>query len=107
MRKTILEESVQDQKIRVIERSGNGSKAGVLNDALKIATGKYIGVYDDAEPEKNALYFLVKKILENPNRYKAAFGRNKTRNVQSWGIRVSIFKYIFVWSRGIRRNHHV
>ncbi len=83
MRKTVLEESVHDQKIRVVERSGNGGKAGVLNDALKIATGKYIGVYDaDAVPEKNALYFLVKKILEKPNRYKAAFGRNKTRNAQ-------------------------
>ena len=53
MRKTILERSVQDQKIRVIERSGSGGKAGVLNDALKIAVGKYIGVYDaDAVPEK-------------------------------------------------------
>lgn len=68
---------------RVIERTGTGGKAGVLNDALKIATGEYLGVYDaDAAPEKNALYFLVQKVLENPERYAAAFGRNKTRNYQ-------------------------
>jgi len=68
---------------RVIERTGTGGKAGVLNDALKIAKGEYLGVYDaDAAPEKNAMYFLVQKILEDPKRYAAAFGRNKTRNYQ-------------------------
>jgi len=68
---------------QVIERTGTGGKAGVLNDALKISTGEYLGVYDaDAAPETNALYFLVQKVLENPTRYAAAFGRNKTRNYQ-------------------------
>lgn len=36
MRKTILEAAVQGQKVKVLERSGSGGKAGVLNDALKI-----------------------------------------------------------------------
>ncbi len=68
---------------RVIRRTGSGGKAGVLNDALKIAHGEYLGVYDaDAMPEENALYFLVKKVQENPQRYMAAFGRNKTRNAK-------------------------
>lgn len=72
-----------DRNFRVIERTGKGGKAGVLNDALKVSTGEYLGVYDaDAAPEKNALYFLVQKILEDPERYAAAFGRNKTRNYQ-------------------------
>ncbi|MFC6177413.1 glycosyltransferase [Companilactobacillus huachuanensis] len=72
-----------NNNFRVIERTGTGGKAGVLNDALKISTGEYLGVYDaDAAPEKNALYFLVEKILEDPERYAAAFGRNKTRNYQ-------------------------
>lgn len=71
----------QGRNARIIERHGEGGKAGVLNDALKIAHGDYIGVYDaDAMPEKNALYFLVRKVLEDPTRYVAAFGRNKTRN---------------------------
>lgn len=71
------------RQVRVIERTGSGGKAGVLNDALKIATGEYLGVYDaDAAPEHNALYFLVQKVLEDPERYAAAFGRNKTRNYQ-------------------------
>lgn len=71
------------RNLKVIERTGTGGKAGVLNDALKIATGEYLGVYDaDAAPETNALYFLVQKVLENPERYAAAFGRNKTRNYQ-------------------------
>ncbi|VDG19068.1 glycosyltransferase [Lactiplantibacillus mudanjiangensis] len=71
------------RNLQVIERTGTGGKAGVLNDALKIAAGEYLGVYDaDAAPETNALYFLVQKVLENPTRYAAAFGRNKTRNYQ-------------------------
>ncbi|WP_373808662.1 glycosyltransferase family 2 protein [Streptococcus ferus] len=67
--------------LTLIDRTGTGGKAGVLNDALKIAKGEYICVYDaDAMPEKNALYFLVKKVMENPERHVASFGRNKTRN---------------------------
>lgn len=39
--------------IRLIERQGTGGKAGVLNDALKLAKGDYIAVYDaDAMPEE-------------------------------------------------------
>lgn len=73
----------KDCNFRVIERTGTGGKAGVLNDALKVSTGEYLGVYDaNAAPETNALYFLVEKVLENPERYAAAFGRNKTRNYQ-------------------------
>lgn len=73
----------RSRNARVIERTGKGGKAGVLNDALKIASGDYIAVYDaDAIPEENALYFLVRKVLENPERYVAAFGRNKTRNAR-------------------------
>lgn len=69
--------------IQIIERKGTGGKAGVLNDALKIAKGDYLAVYDaDAMPEKNALYFLVRKALENPQKYVAVFGRNKTRNAE-------------------------
>lgn len=65
----------------VVERTGNGGKAGVLNDALDMATGDWICVYDaDAMPEKNALHFLVEKALEDPQKYAAVFGRNKTRN---------------------------
>jgi cellulose synthase/poly-beta-1,6-N-acetylglucosamine synthase-like glycosyltransferase len=71
------------RNVQIIERHGSGGKAGVLNDALKIAQGEYICVYDaDALPEQNALYFLVKKVLENPQRYMATFGRNKTRNAK-------------------------
>lgn len=67
--------------LTLIDRTGTGGKAGVLNDALKMAKGEYICVYDaDAMPEKNALYFLVKKVMENPERHVASFGRNKTRN---------------------------
>lgn len=44
----------EKRKAKVIERHGSGGKAGVLNDALKLAHGEYIGVYDaDAMPEKN------------------------------------------------------
>lgn len=70
-----------DFQLNLIERTGKGGKAGVLNDALKRISEEYIAVYDaDAIPEKNALYFLIKKVLEKPNEYMAVFGRNKTRN---------------------------
>lgn len=77
----ILKENVKGIDIEVIDRKGTGGKAGVLNDMLKIAKGKWICVYDaDAMSEKNSLYFLVKKALEDKERYGAVFGRNKTRN---------------------------
>lgn len=83
MRRALADPRYRGRNVRVIERTGSGGKAGVLNDALKMAHGDYIGVYDaDAMPETNALYFLVKKALENPERYVAVFGRNKTRNAQ-------------------------
>lgn len=81
MREAIQDPKYSGRNVQIIERTGIGGKAGVLNDALEIAKGEYICVYDaDALPERNALYFLVKKILENPTRYMASFGRNKTRN---------------------------
>lgn len=83
MRRTLDDPRYRDRNVRIIERTGAGGKAGVLNDALKMAHGEYIGVYDaDAMPETNALYFLVRKALADPERYVAVFGRNKTRNAQ-------------------------
>lgn len=83
MRATTAAARQAGRAIRIIERQGQGGKAGVLNDALKLATGEYLAVYDaDAMPEENALYFLVQKLLENPRDYVAVFGRNKTRNAQ-------------------------
>ena len=70
-----------DFNIEIIQRRGKGGKAGVLNDALARAKGDWLCVYDaDAMPERNALYFLVKKGIEDPKNYAAVFGRNKTRN---------------------------
>lgn len=73
----------QKRQFKVIRRTGEGGKSGVLNDALKMIHGDYLCVYDaDAMPEENALYFLIKKVLEDPERYVASFGRNKTRNAK-------------------------
>lgn len=73
----------QKRQFKVIRRTGEGGKSGVLNDALKMIHGDYLSVYDaDAMPEENALYFLIKKVLEDPERYVASFGRNKTRNAK-------------------------
>ena len=98
--KIISQYTERRANIQVIERTGTGGKAGVLNDALKIAHGEYLGVYDaDAMPEENALYFLVKKILENPEKYKAAFGRNKTRNARQNFLTKCINQEIVVTQR--------
>ncbi|MBP2058333.1 cellulose synthase/poly-beta-1,6-N-acetylglucosamine synthase-like glycosyltransferase [Lactobacillus colini] len=100
VRSIIKQDRYQGRNIRVIDRTGGGGKAGVLNDALKMAHGEYIGVYDaDAMPEENALYFLVKKILENPDRYMASFGRNKTRNAKQGFLTKCINQEIVVTQR--------
>lgn len=83
MKDTVSGFENQMLNIKVIDRSGEGGKAGVLNDALEMAQGQYIAVYDaDAMPERNALYFLVKRLNEDPERYMAVIGRNKTRNAK-------------------------
>ena len=88
----------------IIDRTGTGGKAGVLNDSLKMATGDYICVYDaDAMPEKNALYFLVKEVLKDPERHVASFGRNKTRNANQNFLTRCINQEIVV----TQRVHHV
>ena len=92
------------EDVTIIDRTGTGGKAGVLNDALKMATGDYICVYDaDAMPEKNALYFLVKEVLKDPERHVASFGRNKTRNANQNFLTRCINQEIVV----TQRVHHV
>lgn len=98
--KVLAQKQYQGRNAQVIRRTGTGGKAGVLNDALKIAHGEYLGVYDaDAIPEENALYFLVRKVLENPERYMAAFGRNKTRNAKQNFLTKCINQEIVVTQR--------
>ncbi len=98
--KVLAQKQYQGRNAQVIRRTGTGGKAGVLNDALKIAHGEYLGVYDaDAMPEENALYFLVRKVLENPERYMAAFGRNKTRNAKQNFLTKCINQEIIVTQR--------
>lgn len=100
MRRALADPRYRSRNVKIIERTGSGGKAGVLNDALKIAHGDYIGVYDaDAMPEINALYFLVRKALENPERYVAVFGRNKARNAQQNFLTKCINQEIVVTQR--------
>ena len=92
------------RNLTIIDRTGTGGKAGVLNDALQMATGEYICVYDaDAMPEKNALYFLVKEVMKDPERHVASFGRNKTRNANQNFLTRCINQEIVV----TQRVHHV
>ena len=92
------------RNLTIIDRTGTGGKAGVLNDALEMATGEYICVYDaDAMPEKNALYFLVKEVIKDPERHVASFGRNKTRNANQNFLTRCINQEIVV----TQRVHHV
>lgn len=92
------------RNLTIIDRTGTGGKAGVLNDALEMATGEYICVYDaDAMPEKNALYFLVKEVMKDPERHVASFGRNKTRNANQNFLTRCINQEIVV----TQRVHHV
>ncbi|MFT8425266.1 MAG: glycosyltransferase [Liquorilactobacillus sp.] len=88
------------RNIKIIDREGTGGKAGVLNDSLKVANGEFIGVYDaDAMPEKNALYFLVDKMLEDEQHHVATFGRNKTRNANQNFLTKCINQEIVVTQR--------
>lgn len=88
------------KNVTVIDRHGSGGKAGVLNEALAIAHGEYMCVYDaDAMPEKYALHFLVEKALEDTERYVAVFGRNKTRNAKQNFLTKCINQEIVVTQR--------
>lgn len=83
MRRALADPRYRSRNVKIIERTGSGGKAGVLNDALKIAHGDYIGVYDaDAMPEINAV-----------------FGRNKTRNAQQNFLTKCINQEIVVTQR--------
>ncbi|PAK47936.1 glycosyltransferase [Paenibacillus sp. 7541] len=74
-------EAYRDRDFMIFERTGTGGKSGALNDALLHAKHEWVCVFDaDAAPERNALYFLIEKALEDPDRYGAVFGRNKARN---------------------------
>lgn len=100
MRAILNSRAYRFRNARVFERHGGGGKAGALNDALKMATGDYIGVYDaDAMPEENALYFLVKEALKDPDQRVAVFGRNKTRNAKQNFLTKCINQEIVVTQR--------
>lgn len=46
MRRVLALAQYRGRNARVIERTGTGGKAGVLNEALEMAHGEFIGVYD-------------------------------------------------------------
>lgn len=74
-------EVFRDRDFMIFERTGTGGKSGALNDALEYAKHEWICIFDaDAAPERNALYFLIEKAMEEPDDYGAVFGRNKARN---------------------------
>lgn len=74
-------EAFRDRDFMIFERTGTGGKSGALNDALQYAKHEWICIFDaDAAPERNALFFLVEKAMEDPENYGAVFGRNKARN---------------------------
>ncbi|ASR45423.1 glycosyl transferase [Paenibacillus kribbensis] len=74
-------EAFRDRDFMIFERTGSGGKSGALNDALEYAKHEWICIFDaDAAPERNALYFLIEKAMEEPDAYGAVFGRNKARN---------------------------
>lgn len=71
-------------RIRVIdvppERGGRG-KSAVLNFGLERAGGDVIAVYDaDNTPEREALQYLVRTLLQGEERLGAVIGKFRTRN---------------------------
>lgn len=100
MKRVVGQTKYRGRNVKVINRHGTGSKAGVLNEAMARAEGEYMCIYDaDAMPEKNALHFLVEKALENPERHVAVFGRNKTRNAKQNFLTKCINQEIVVTQR--------
>ncbi|HPD97441.1 MAG TPA: glycosyltransferase [Synergistales bacterium] len=71
-------------KIRVLdvpkERSGKG-KSEALNFGLEHASGEIIAVYDaDNTPERSALLYLVRNLVEGKDALGAVIGKFRTRN---------------------------
>lgn len=62
------------------ERSGRG-KAEALNFGLEHARGEIIAIYDaDNTPEKSALLYLVRNLVEGKDTLGAVIGKFRTRN---------------------------
>lgn len=100
MKQVVSQSRYHRRNVKIINRHGTGSKAGVLNEAMALAQGEYMCIYDaDAIPEKNALHFLIEKVLEDPDRHVAVFGRNKTRNAKQNFLTKCINQEIVVTQR--------
>ena len=56
----------KDNRIKVKYRKKNGHISNATNDALKMASGEFIGLVDNDDLlAKNALYEVVKALNEN------------------------------------------
>ncbi len=67
--------------VDVPEDRGKKGKSAVLNYGLEVAQGEVIAVYDaDNTPEKNALLYLVRNLIEDRARLGAVIGKFRTRN---------------------------
>lgn len=66
--KPLLEEySAKDSRIKVVYRNHNGHIAAASNSALEISGGDYVALLDhDDELAQDALLYVVKEILDNP-----------------------------------------
>ena len=72
------------RNLTIIDRTGTGGKAGVLNDALEMATGEYICVYDaDAMPEKKCPLFPCQRSDKGPRTPRGIFRSQQDSKCQS------------------------
>lgn len=68
LRKVLDDYAASDSRIRVVHRTENGHISAASNDALKLATGSFVGLLDhDDELHPDALYEVVAHINDHPD----------------------------------------
>jgi GT2 family glycosyltransferase len=68
IRRILREYTVQDSRIKVVERAENGHISKASNSALKLATGDFVALLDhDDELRSDALYEIALEINKHPH----------------------------------------
>lgn len=68
VREVLSEYQNRDKRVKVIFRENNGHISEASNSALSLSVGKFIVLVDhDDVLAENALYYVAKAIIENPN----------------------------------------
>lgn len=83
---------LSDPKLRVINKIQNQGKAMALNDALHVAKGEFIVIFDaDAEPDPKTLYHMIWHFQHA--RVGAVSGHPRVKNIPNIITRIQVVEF--------------